>query len=218
MHRLTIMLACIVFCLAHARSTFAQRIAVQEPSLETFGVGTTVSAPDRGRVSLGGVSRGKASRSTYGFGPFRSRPNMGLSSQATSLGVGVQIHDLAEMDRQALQAAENSRRARDEVSLSPAAERAYETLRARRAEQNIRNGAESAVVSTGTQATGSPVVPVEAGPAPEKLLDRAREAESAGKRGLALAYLRTARDAGSVEAGKEIDRLSRNKRQNPASR
>ena len=211
MHRLTILFACIVFCLVHVRNTFAQHITVQQPSLETFGVGTTVSAPDRGSVSLGGVSRARASRSTYGFGPFRSRPNMGLSNQATSLGVGVRIHDLAEMDRQVLRAAENTRRARDEVSLSPAAERAYETLRARQAEQNIRNGAESAVVATGTLATGNPAAPADTGPPPEKLLDRARQAESAGKRGLALAYLRTARDAGSVEAGREINRLSKKK-------
>jgi hypothetical protein len=54
-------------------------------------------------------------------------------------------------------------------------------------------------------------VPADAGAAPEKLLDRARQAESAGKRGLALACLRTARDAGSVAAGKEIDRLSKKK-------
>jgi hypothetical protein len=53
-------------------------------------------------------------------------------------------------------------------------------------------------------------VPVDAGPSPEKLLARAKEAESAGKRGLALAFLRTARDAGSVDAEKEIDRLSKN--------
>jgi hypothetical protein len=43
------------------------------------------------------------------------------------------------------------------------------------------------------------------------LLVRAREAESAGKRGLAMAFLRTARDGGSVAAGKELDRLSKKK-------
>ena len=49
------------------------------------------------------------------------------------------------------------------------------------------------------------------GPSIEKLLDRAREAESAGKRELALAYLRTARDQGSIDATNEIDRLRRKK-------
>jgi hypothetical protein len=56
---------------------------------------------------------------------------------------------------------------------------------------------------------GKLAAPADAGPPAEKLLDRARQAESAGKRGLALAFLRTARDAGSAEAGKEIDRLSK---------
>src|SRR5207248_935799 len=93
MHRLTISLVCITVCLANSQGAVAQKITVQEPAFETFGVATTVSAPDRGSVSLGGVSRARASRSTYGFGPLRSGTNMGLSSQSTSLGVGVRIHD-----------------------------------------------------------------------------------------------------------------------------
>jgi hypothetical protein len=46
------------------------------------------------------------------------------------------------------------------------------------------------------------------GPSAEKLLDRARQAEASGKRQLALAYLRVARDQGSAPAQKEINRLS----------
>jgi len=211
MHPLTISFVCIAVCLAHAPGAFAQKLTVQEPSFETFSVGTTVSAPDRGRVSVGGVSRARASRSTYGFGPLRSGANMGLSSQATSLGVGVRIHDLAEMDRQALRAAEHTRRSREDVALSPSAERAYETLRSRPAERDVVSGAASAIVAAGPPRPGNPAAQAESGPTPERLLDRAREAESAGKRGLALAFLRTARDAGSVAAGKEIDRLSKKK-------
>lgn len=211
MHRLTISFVCIAIWLACAPRAFAQRLTVQQPSFETFSVATTVSAPDRGSVSLGGVSRGRASRSTYGFGPFRSGTNMGLSSQATTLGVGVRIHDLAEMDRQALRAANNTRRSRDNVSLSPSAERAFETLRSRSAGGDVVNGTGNAIVTTGPQATASPAAQADAGPSPERLLDRARQAESAGKRQLALAYLRTARDAGSMAAGKEIDRLSQKK-------
>jgi hypothetical protein len=211
MHRLTMTLACIAVCLVNASAAFAQRMTVQEPSFEQFGLGTTVSVPDRGRVSLGGVSRGKASRSTYGFAPLRSGSNVGLSSQTSSVGVGVHIHDLAEMDRQVLDAADKDRRPYDDVSLSPAAERAYETLRTRSTAQDVANTAGGAIITTGPQAPVSPAVPVDAGPSAEKLLDRARHAESVGKRGLALAFLRTARDAGSIEAGKEIDRLSKRK-------
>lgn len=212
MHRLAMFGVGIAVCLLNACDAFAQRITVQEPAFETFGVGTTVSVPDRGRISLGGVSRGQMSRSTYGYGPFRSGANMGLSTQSTSVGVGVRIHDLAEMDRQALRAAENTRRLRShDVALSPAAERAFETLQAGSAERNVAHGTASAIVATGTQTTKSPVTPAPSGPSTEKMLERAKEAEAAGKRGLALAYLRTARDAGSADAAEEIDRLSRMK-------
>ena len=103
MHRTLLLPMCVlVFALSPAAAQ-AQRITVQEPSLETFGVGTTVSVPDRGRASVAGVGRGAMSRNT--FGPFRSGTNMGLSNQATSSGVDVQIQDLAELDQRALNAA-----------------------------------------------------------------------------------------------------------------
>jgi hypothetical protein len=209
MCHLTVTFVCIGACLAQAPAAFAQHITVQQPSLETFGVATTVSVPDRGRTSLGGVSRARASRSTYGFGPFRT--NMGLSSQTSGAGVGVRIHDLDEMDRQVLNAADRGRRTRNDFSMSPAAQRAYATLRERSTERDVVIGAGNAIVTTGRQAPLSPSMQAAAGPPAEKLLDRARQAESAGKRGLALAYLRASRDAGSVEAGKEIVRLSKKK-------
>ena len=59
------------------------------------------------------------------------------------------------------------------------------------------------------QCDGSQSLQMADGPSAEKLLDQARQAEAAGKQGLALAYLRAARDRGSVPAQKEIDRLSR---------
>lgn len=171
MCRLTIAFVCIAICLSQAPDAFAQHVAVQQPSLETFGVGTTVSAPDRGRTSAGGIARGKSSGSTYGFGPLRSGTNMGLSSQSTSVGVGVRVHDLAEMDRQAIAAADRARRTRDAVSLSPSAERAYETLRARSTQRDVAIGAGSAIVTTGPRAPSNPNSKA-AGPAPEIRLDR----------------------------------------------
>ena len=214
MHQLTIMFKCIAVVLAIGHSAFAQQIAVQEPSVETFGVGTTVSAPDRGWVSLGGVSRGQSSRSM--FGPLRSGTNIGISRQTGGVSVGVRIHDLDELDRQVLNAAGKGRRPSDRA-LSPAADQAFETLRTRPGARDDVNAGASAIVTTGPQGTGnpqrqvSPDMPPVTGPPVEKLLDRARQAESAGKRGLALAFLRTARDSGSAEAANEIDRLSKKK-------
>src|SRR5260221_10170192 len=104
----------------------AQQFVVQEPSLETFGVGTTVSVPDRGRASVGGVRQSAASRAMYG--PFRTGHSLGMSSHGTGLNVQARVHDLAELDRATLEAAENARRAREDHYLSPAAQHAYEIL------------------------------------------------------------------------------------------
>jgi len=191
-------------------AALAQRMTVQEPSFETFGAGTTVSVPDRGRTSVAGVSRGAASRST--FGPFRSGTNMGLSGQATSSGVEVQIHDMAELDQRALAAAAKSRRGKDQAVLSRSADRAYETLQARAISRDVkeepRGGAVAEVRET-PETTDRPAAPD--GPSVEKLLARAQEAEAAGKRGLAQTYLRSARDLGSRSAETELARITRRK-------
>ena len=183
-----------------------QKITVQEPSLETFGVGTTVSVPDRGRMSLGGAGRSAMSRSMSG--PFRRGTSMGLSSQGSGLSVGARVLDLAEMDKAALDAAAKVRRSRDEVRLPDGAEHAYETLRARRVEQDVTTEAQNSVVLTAPKRHEPDPPAVDAGPSSDKLLNRARQAEAAGKHELALAYLRVARDRGSEEARREIERLS----------
>jgi len=206
MRHIAIALGCVSTLLAAAPAVRAQQFAVQEPSLETFGVGTTVSVPDRGRTSLGGVRRSAAARAMYG--PVRTGHSLGLSDQGTGLSLQARVHDLAEMDRAALDAADSARKARDNVPLSPAAEHAYETLRARRV---VPDGAAAERSSVGMKtptaralAVTSPAV----GSAAEKLLDRARQSEADGKRQLALAYLRVARAQGSATAQKEIERLT----------
>jgi len=84
----------------------AQQVTVQQPVIRTFGVGTTVSVPDRGSALLGGVSSSAAGRST--FGPLRSGSAMGLETQGSSVSVGVYIHDLRAMDEALLAAAAKS--------------------------------------------------------------------------------------------------------------
>jgi hypothetical protein len=206
MRHIVIGLGSICILLAAAPAARAQQFAVQEPSLETFGVATTVSVPDRGRTSLGGVRRSAAGRAMYG--PIRTGHSMGFSDQGTGLSIQARVHDLAELDRFVLESADNVRRSRENVRLSPAAEHAYETLRARRV---VQDGAAREQGVVGTRNPTEPVArttgPTD-GPAVEKLLDRARQAEAAGKSQLALAYLRAARDQGSSPARKEIDRLT----------
>jgi hypothetical protein len=190
---------------------FAQRATIQEPSLESFGVGTTVSVPDRGRMKLGGVGRGASGSSVYG--PLRSGTNTGRSTQGGSISIGVRIHDLAEMDRQTLELAGKARRERDNAPLPRAAENAYEALRARPKTSDMSAGARSAAVATTQPVRNERTMDAaQDGPSIEKLLERAHSAEADGKRELALTYLRAARNMGSAVAQKEIDRLDRKKR------
>jgi hypothetical protein len=198
---------CIFFVLLPAAN--AQQFVVQEPSLETFGVGTTVSVPDRGRASVGGVRQSAPSRAMYG--PFRTGHSLGMSSHGSGLNIQARVHDLAELDRATLEAAENARRAREDYSLSPAAQHAYEVLRAR---PNVPDAATGRLGTIGAKMPRAAEINANQadGPSAEKLLDRAREAEAVGKQGLALAYRRAARARGSTPAQKETLRLSREDR------
>ena len=207
MRRLITVLGCVsIILVQYSSRASAQKITVQEPSLETFGVGTTVSVPDRGRMSLGGMGRGAASRSISG--PFRRGTSMGLSSQGSGLSVGVRVQDLAEVDRATLDAAAKARKANDDVRLPAGAEHAFDTLQSRRPERDVATEARSTVVAEAPARRETRDAPVDQGPSADKLLDRARHAESAGKRELALAYLRVARDRGSDTAKREIERLT----------
>ncbi len=219
-------LGCVSTLFVQVPAAFAQITTVQEPSLETFGVATTVSVPDRGRTSVAGVGRSAASRSMYG--PIRTGTSMGLSTQRSGLSVQARIHDLAEMDRATLETAEQARKARDEARLSESGEHAYETLRARRHGRGVAKTPPGAVsASAPIEQDGTKREPAE-GPSTEKLLERARQAESAGKRELALAFLRGARDKGSADAEKRdrspdpqkavIAAVTAKERQSPASR
>jgi hypothetical protein len=205
MRHAVVIVGCATALFVQLPAAHAQRLTVQQPILETFGVGTTVSVPDRGRMHIAGSSRSLASRSNYG--PLRSGTNMGLSQQSSGVSVGVYVHDLAEMDRRILAGAELSRSSQERTVLPDGAEQAYETLRTSARGRSLVNWAQN----TNRLAAARTIVPnvtaVE-GPSADRLLDRARQAESNGKRQLALAYLRSARDLGSAEARHKIERLS----------
>src|SRR5688500_11840365 len=81
----------------------AQSLTVQQPVIDTFGVGTTVSVPDRGGMYLGGVGRAAEARSARGF-PLRRGP-LARSASSASLSTGVYIHDFEAMDAAVLEAA-----------------------------------------------------------------------------------------------------------------
>jgi hypothetical protein len=76
--------------------------AVQLPTFSFFTASTTVSVPDGGSASLGGVDRSQQGRSEFGvpmlpFRPFRNT-SIGGSNSASSQRVFVTIHDFEAMD------------------------------------------------------------------------------------------------------------------------
>ena len=100
MHRSTFITITLAFFVL-APCSHAQLTTVQLPTMQRFGMSTTVSVPDRGAVYLGGVNR-----STYGSARRRTplTPNtnrsFGSATAASGVSVSAYIHDFEEMDRQ----------------------------------------------------------------------------------------------------------------------
>ncbi len=86
----------------------AQELRVQQPIVQQFSAGTTVSVPDRGRALLGGVNSG-ATRSKR-VGPFRRGSSYGQEFRSSTSSVGVYIHDFESMDQFLLNSAPSAAR------------------------------------------------------------------------------------------------------------
>ncbi len=85
---------------AGASPAAAQRAnAVQLPTFSFFSVDTTVSVPDRGSASLGGISSSQAGSNQFGapLVPFGNR-SIGSSSRVAGASVTATIHDFEAMD------------------------------------------------------------------------------------------------------------------------
>ncbi len=82
------------------------QLSIQVPVVETFGGQFSGVVPDRGSVFLGGISRAGRSYSRGGCGCF-SRPGVGMFVESAGLSASAWIHDLREMDRLVLDAAES---------------------------------------------------------------------------------------------------------------
>lgn len=203
--RLTGLLALLIVTISADRLT-AQQFTVQQPTISTFSGGTTVSVPDRGGAGLGGVGRGASSRSTYG--PFPMNSNYGSSFEGSSASVHAWIHDLSELDRQALDAADGSQRNRriDAKSDSRAA-RAYRTLTERSTDARSEKpgpGSRDRFGEFAADKTRNPETDERGTLSTDELYQRGMKAEAAGKRDVALAFLRLARDRGSEAAAREL--------------
>ena len=99
-----------------ARASAQPPSVVQLPSFSFFTVDTTVSVPDRGTASLGGI--GRSSTGSTAFGPALGPANRGFGSSmsANSVSVRASVHDFDALDRttlnQAARGSGNSRAAK----------------------------------------------------------------------------------------------------------
>ena len=80
-----------------ARAALGQQPAVvQLPTYSYFAVGTTVSVPDRGAVSLGGIDRARSDAQSFAS-PLSPRGNSALGAERGAAGAGLSaiVHDFA---------------------------------------------------------------------------------------------------------------------------
>src|SRR5262245_566746 len=192
---------------AESREALAQQITVQQPVVEMFQVGTTVSVPDSGRAYAGGARR--AARARARSGPFPLTTSTGIVGQGSSVAANVSIQDFNELDRRALGTADRHRGRRDDAALSPDAERAYRLLSSRgRADATPIGAASETGARNAQRPAATREAPAESGPGTDDFLRHARRAEAEGKRSLALSHFRAAARRGSAEAEAAIERLN----------
>ncbi|HUG19092.1 MAG TPA: hypothetical protein VMM56_08960, partial [Planctomycetaceae bacterium] len=84
-------------CLGVSTACADAQVVLQQPVVGVTGVQTVVSVPDGGSAFLGGVSRARDSRATYGFTPFGS--SLGREVNRSRMDVRVTIHDFEAMDQ-----------------------------------------------------------------------------------------------------------------------
>lgn len=99
---------CTIASLTSLAATQAQVVRIQQPIVQQFSAGTTVTVPDRGTALLGGISSGRIGSRQYG--PFRHGSIYGQEFQSSTSSVSVYIHDFEAMDRYLLNSAPRSLR------------------------------------------------------------------------------------------------------------
>lgn len=95
-----------IACLMLPATVSQAQITVQQPVIQSNGVRTTVSVPDRGRVFLGGVSSADSFRQSNG--PFPSSVNRGSGLSGGSMSASVYVIDLQAMDEAILNSVPDS--------------------------------------------------------------------------------------------------------------
>ena len=154
-------------------SILQAQITVQQPVVRTTGVATTVSAPDRGSILLGGVSSAESSRSS--FGPLRMGTSRGYGLSGASMSASVYIIDMQAMDEAIL--------------------------------NSVPDSSAPFVIRPRTLSGDRDVAPRTEAPPAEKAANferLARQAESAGKSGVAKLHWQMAAKYGSTLAREKL--------------
>ena len=187
----------VSFCAATSADA-QQPAVVQLPSFSSFGVNTTVSAPDRGSVSLGGV--GRSSSGSTAFGPALGRGNrsFGRSLSSSNSSVHATIHDADALDRATLARAK-ANRASKSTSASSADARRLAAARQSSAGQvplgsvaDARRQRAAELESNQAEATAN--------------VKRARDAVAAGKSSVAAMFYKLAARQATGELKSQIEK------------
>jgi hypothetical protein len=150
----------LLFCVCHGVPSFAfepYATTVQLPTFNTFSVMTTVSVPDRGGASLGGIGRAYSGRNENGIpivgklpflGPITGGRGIGSSVSSSGVSVHATIIDHDELDKAVLAEAASRRGSAEppraqprESAASDVAHKPFESVAAIKA----RRAAEDAV-------------------------------------------------------------------------
>ncbi len=164
----------LLVLLTTASGLHAQQITVQQPVVRSTSIGTTVSVPDRGSTFLGGVNSAESFRQSYG--PLRTGTSRGYGLSAGSMSASVYIIDLQAMDQAILNSVPDS-------PVPP-------SMRTRNSSSSLRD-------ETARQATS----------AAEKVANferMARDAEAAGRTGVARLHWQMAAKYGSAVAQEKL--------------
>jgi hypothetical protein len=186
---------------------FGQNLTVQQPIVESFSVGTTVSVPVGGTVSLGGVGRARSARNTFGPLPRRGAYSRGVSS--ASMSAGVFIHDFEAMDAAVLNAANGSgprpafTKSRYSDATSYSMSRRYAAIAKYEARRSNLDEPRERRVGELTPAA-RPTAFDDVG----RLLALGEAAERRGNLGVAAIHYRVAAKGGSAEAERRLERLA----------
>jgi hypothetical protein len=88
----------ILGCWSAEAAAQQNAVAVQLPTFSQFSVLTTVSVPDRGGAYMGGHTRAQSGRSRFGAPGLPGQGAFGGARHAAGLHVSAHIHDLRELD------------------------------------------------------------------------------------------------------------------------